>query len=199
MSFNTVPLLISYFFKNLSLGLITTVMCIWGIILSIFDSDGRLIHHLCARPWAKSILFVCNVRLKIEGLDRIDPEAPRVYMVNHQSYFDIFSLLAAIPVDFKFILKKELMMIPLLGSAMKRTGYISIDRGDPRKALKSVNTAAEKMRKGASVIIFPEGTRSDDGSVGPFKKGGFHLAIKSGNPIVPVTLSNSLNIMPKGS
>ena len=120
-------------------------------------------------------------------------------MANHQSAFDIFTLLACLPVDFKFILKRELMKIPLLGPAMKRAGYIAIDRGDPRKAVASINSAAERIKAGASVLIFPEGTRSADGRIQAFKKGGFHLAVKSGCDIVPITIINSRNIVQKGS
>ncbi len=191
--------MIKYFFKNLLLVLITIVMCIWGILISFIGKEGKIVHFWCARPWAKAILFMCNVKVKIEGLDLIDRTGPMVYMANHQSYFDIFTLLAGLPVDFKFILKAELMRIPFLGTAMKRAGYISINRSDHRKALESVNLAAEKMHSGASVVIFPEGTRSEDGMVGDFKKGGFHLALKSGNDIVPVSIINSGKIMPKGS
>jgi len=120
-------------------------------------------------------------------------------MTNHQSYFDIFALLAYLPVDFKFIVKQELMRIPLLGFAMRRAGYIGIERKDPRKAVRSIKEAAEKIKGGASVVIFPEGTRSLDGRVQALKKGGFNLALKSGCDIVPVTISNSYRIVPKGS
>ena len=199
MSIINTLLIINYFFKNLFLVSITIIMSIWGIFISFVDKDGRIVHFYCARPWAKTILFMSNVKIQLEGLEFIDKATPKIYMANHQSYFDIFTLLAGLPVDFKFILKKELMRIPFLGTAMNRARYISIDRSDPRKALKSVNMAAQKMREGASVLIFPEGTRSEDGSVGTFKKGGFHLALKSGNDIVPISIINSRNIMSKGS
>jgi 1-acyl-sn-glycerol-3-phosphate acyltransferase len=120
-------------------------------------------------------------------------------MTNHQSYFDIFALLACLPVEFKFILKEELMKIPLFGATMRRAGYIGIDRDDPRKAAKSMNEVAEKIKNGASVLIFPEGTRSVDGQLQPFKRGGFHLAIKSGCDVVPIAIINSRNIVPKGT
>ena len=120
-------------------------------------------------------------------------------MSNHQSFFDIFALLAGLPVDFKFILKKELMKIPLFGTAMKRAQYISIDRGDPKMAVQSINEAAEKIKNGAYVLIFPEGTRSMDGNVQELKKGGFHLALKSGCDIIPLAIINSRDIAPKGS
>jgi len=142
---------------------------------------------------------VCGVKLEVSGIEDVEKDTPRIYMSNHQSYFDIFALLAGLPVNFKFILKKELMRIPLLGIAMKRARYISIDREDGRKAILSVNMAADRIRGGASVLIFPEGTRSKDGAVGEFKKGGFHIALKSGCDIVPVAILKSRDIVPKGS
>ena len=129
----------------------------------------------------------------------MDSHEPGLDVANHQSYFDIFALLAYLPVDFRFILKQELMKIPLLGFTLRRAKYIAIDRDDPKKAVKGMNEAAEMVRNGGSVLIFPEGTRSIDGRLQPFKRGGFHLALKSGCALVPVAIINSRNIVPKGS
>jgi 1-acyl-sn-glycerol-3-phosphate acyltransferase len=142
---------------------------------------------------------VSGIRVNVRGLENIDPLLPRIYMTNHQSYFDIFVLLAHLPVDFKFIMKQELMKIPLFGYATRRAGYIGITREDPRKAIASMNKAAEKIASGSSVLIFPEGTRSSDGILLPFKKGGFTLAVKSGCDIVPVAVIGSHRIVRKGS
>ena len=191
--------MIRFIFLNGFIGLHTIVFCLWAFVLSFFNRDGTLIHRRCAVPWAKTILFICGVKLEVAGVENIRKDLPRIYMSNHQSYFDIFALLAGLPVDFKFILKKELMKIPIMGTAMKSAGYISLDREDSRKAIVSVNMAADRIRNGASVLIFPEGTRSEDGVVGEFKKGGFHLALKSGCEIVPVAIIKSRNVVPKGS
>lgn len=191
--------MIRFIFINIFITIYTLIQCIWAFIISFFDKDGRLIHRWCAAPWAKTILFICGVKLEVKGIENIREDTPCIYMSNHQSYFDIFALLAGLPVDFKFILKKELMKIPLLGTAMRRAGYISLDREDSRKAIVSVNMAADRIRNGASVLIFPEGTRSKDGVVGEFKKGGFHLAMKAGCDIIPVAIVKSRDIVPKGS
>lgn len=191
--------MLRFFFVNAFIGIHTIGFSIWGILISIFDRTGSRVHRYTAVPWAKTILWVCGIRLRLMGLENAEDDAPCVYMANHQSYFDIFALLAGLPVDFKFILKKELMKIPILGFAMKRVRYIAIDRGDPRRALISMNKAAQKIRNGASVLIFPEGSRSKDGRVQSFKKGGFHLALKSGCDIVPVSIIGSRDIVPKGS
>ena len=184
---------------NALIAVITISFSLWSIFLAIFDKNGTIIHRYGATPWAKVVLWICGVRLQTEGLENDDASLPRIYMSNHQSYFDIFAVLAGLPVNFKFILKQELMKIPFLGPAIKRAGYIGIDRSEPKKALRSMNEAANKIRNGVSVLIFPEGTRSDNGDVQSFKKGGFHLAIKSGCDIVPVAITNSRNIVPKGS
>jgi len=191
--------MIRFIILNGFISIFTVIFSLWGILLSLFSKDGILVHRYCAVPWAKGLLFMCGVRLEVSGLDNIRRDLPRIYMSNHQSYFDIFTLLAGLPVDFKFILKQELMKIPFLGSAMKGAGYISLDREDSRKAIVSMNRAAERIRNGASVLIFPEGTRSEDGLVHEFKKGGFHLALKSGCDIVPVAIQKSRDIVPKGS
>jgi len=191
--------MIRFLFLNAFIAVHSLLASLWGIFLSVFDRDGSIVHRYCAVPWAKVILFVCRVKVEVTGVENVNADQPRIYMSNHQSYFDIFTLLAALPVDFKFILKQELMKIPLLGWAMKGARYISIDRGDGRKAIISMNNAANKIRNGASVLIFPEGTRSEDGVVGEFKKGGFLLAVKSGCDIVPVAISGSRDIVPKGS
>jgi len=120
-------------------------------------------------------------------------------MCNHQSFVDIFVLLANLPADFRFIMKKELMKIPILGPAMKRAGYMDIERENPKQSLRQLNLALEKIKNGSSVLIFPEGTRSPDGKLLPFKKGGFYLALNSGCDIVPLYIKGTHEIAPKGS
>lgn len=191
--------MLRFFFLNAFIAIHSIIFCVWAIILSIFDKSGRLSHFYSAVPWAKMILWVCGARVKVKGQENVDLHEPRIYLSNHQSYFDIFTLLAHLPADFKFVLKQELMRIPLFGIAMKRARYIAIDREEPRKAVKSINDAVSKMEEGSSMLIFPEGTRSEDGKLQPFKTGGFRLALKAGCDVVPVAITNSRNIVPKGS
>jgi 1-acyl-sn-glycerol-3-phosphate acyltransferase len=186
-------------FLNAFLLIYSILFCLWGIAISIKDPKGRRVHAYCAVPWSKSILWVCGVKVRVLGLENLDAEVPRIYMVNHQSYFDIFTLLANLPVQFKFVLKEELMKIPFLGSAMRKARYVGIERDDPRKAVKSMNEATDRFREGASILIFPEGTRSEDGRLQPFKPGGFHLALKAKGDIVPVSIVGTHRIVPKGS
>lgn len=191
--------MIRSFLLNAFIAIHSIVLCLWCLVLSLFDRDEKRVHFYGAVPWAKMILWVSGVKVRISGLQNVEPGVPRVYMTNHQSFFDIFALLAYIPVDFKFILKQELMKIPLFGPAMRSAGYIGIEREDPRKAVKGMKEAAQKIRGGVSVVMFPEGTRGVDGKLLPFKRGGFNLALKSGCDIVPVAISESYRIVPKGS
>lgn len=175
------------------------LMCLWGLLLVPFGRNGRIVHFYAAVPWAKAVLWFCGVKVIAKGLENVDPTVPRIYMTNHQSYLDVFGLLSVLPVDFKFLMKQELMRIPLLGFSMKRAGYIGIEREDPRKAVESMRAAAQRIRAGASVLIFPEGTRSEDGSLQAFKRGGFNLAIRAGCEIVPIGIGGSGRLLPKGS
>ncbi len=176
----------------------TLIFCLWAFILTLLGFSSRSIHLYVAKPWARVILWLSNVKVDASGFENVEAGVPRVYMANHQSYFDILGLLAYLPVDFKFLMKQELMRIPIFGFTMRRAGYIGIERNDPRKAVKSIQEAAQRIRDGASVLIFPEGTRSVDGHLQDFKRGGFKLALKSGSDIVPVAIKGSKRILPKG-
>ncbi len=163
-----------------------------------FSRTGNIVHHY-ARWWAKIQLLASGVRVKVKGLEYLAKKAPFIYMANHQSAYDIFALLSCLPVQFRWIAKKELFAIPVLGWGMRAANYISIDRSGRRKALESIERAANKIKGGVSVVIFPEGTRSRDGSIQPFKRGGFTLALKSGVPIIPIAIKGSSDVMPRGS
>ncbi len=152
-----------------------------------------------ARTWGNINLWAAGVKIVITGLDNIDLQGTYIFTSNHQGWFDIFAALGKLPVRFSWLAKEELFKIPVLGQAMYKAGYIPIDRKNHRKALVSMNRAAEVIRQGTSVFIFPEGTRSADGVMRDFKKGGFVLAAKSQQPIVPISISGSYRILPKQS
>ncbi|MCP4349399.1 MAG: 1-acyl-sn-glycerol-3-phosphate acyltransferase [Desulfobacterales bacterium] len=165
-------------------------------ILVAFATGSSDSAHNVASMWAKSILFASRIKVTVKGSSNIDPGKSYIYMPNHQSNFDIPVLLAYLDVQFRWLAKAELFKIPIFGSAMKKAGYISIDRSDRKSAFESLGRAAEII-KGASVLIFPEGTRSLDGKIRNFKKGGFVLAVDSGVPVVPVIIHGTRAIMPK--
>lgn len=174
------------------------IMIIPHTIVSMITHSGNL-PHIDARYWARWTLFCANVHVKVQGEENI-PNGPAIYMSNHSSHFDVFSILGYLNIQFRWTVKKELYRIPILGLAMRRAGYIMIDRSDHEKAMESMKRASENIRSGTSVVIFPEGTRSSDGNINyPFKKGGFHMAMDAGVPIVPISISGSTGIMPKHS
>ena len=178
------------FFATLVCGVVV-------IVLSFFVRSGNPMHKV-ARFWGRSILVVSGVKVSVKGLSNVDLTAPYIYMPNHQSNFDIPVLLGHLKVQFRWLAKMELFKIPIFGRAMRKAGYISIDRNNRQSAFESLKVAADKIKSGISVLIFPEGTRSLDGRIRPFKKGGFVLAIDSGVPIVPVVITGTRAIMPKG-
>jgi len=175
---------------------VTAIFSIAVMLASLTDSKGVNPHKVIG-IWARSILFGSRIKVRIRGLSNIDFSQSYIYMLNHQSYFDIPVVLGCMPVQFRWLAKHELFKIPLFGMAMRRAGYISINRSNRRSAFRSLKTAARIIRSGVSVVIFPEGTRSPDGRIQPFKKGGFVLAIQSGVPIVPVIIQGTSAIRPK--
>jgi 1-acyl-sn-glycerol-3-phosphate acyltransferase len=174
----------------------TFVIGLLTIALSLSAATAPAVHRV-ARAWGRSILAVSGVRVRVTGGQRIDPAAAFIFMSNHQSNFDIPVLLGHLPAPFRWLAKAELFRIPIFGRAMRGAGYIPIDRSDRPAAIASLRQAAEAVRGGAAVMIFPEGTRSPDGTLKPFKKGGFVMAIEAGVPIVPVALRGTFDIMPK--
>lgn len=178
-------------------AVVTIILSVIALFVSFFDNQGRALHRM-AQFWARIHLITSGIQTSVTGLENIS-SPPYIFMCNHQSALDIFSLLAGLPLQFKWIAKRELFYIPFLGWAMKRAGYISLDRKHPREAIKAMDDAAEKIRGGMNIIIFPEGTRSKDGNLLPFKKGVFTLALRAKVPIVPVGITGSSKLQPKGS
>lgn len=176
--------------------LVTIYFSIAAIIVS-FIKEGCVMPNKVAKTWARCILFGSRIKVTVTGLSNIDLSLPYIYMSNHQSAFDIPVLQAHLPVQFSWLAKAELFKIPVFGYALRRAGHISIDRSNRKSAFKSLKNAAKNIRSGVSVIIFPEGTRSQDGNIRQFKKGGFILAVDAGVPIVPVIIHGVWPIMLK--
>lgn len=175
---------------------LTALFAVSASIFTLFDSSGRS-YAAHARLWARIALALNNTPVELRGTEHL-PDGPFILMSNHQSNFDILSLIALIPRRVYWIAKKELFDIPVFGPSMLRGGYIPLDRSDGRKALKSMENAAAIIRQGSSVVMFPEGTRSRDGRLLPFKRGGFMLAVRAGVPVIPVTINGSGRVNPGG-
>ena len=179
----------------LLLTLFISIMALfWTLVLR---RDANSVQGLAAW-WAKSICRVSGVVVSVTGTEKLDPEKPYIFAANHGSQFDIFALQGFLGADFRWLAKKELFQVPIWGHAMRRAGYIPVDRSHGRQALKSLGEAAQKIAAGTSVIIFPEGTRTKDGKMQDFKAGAMILAIKSGVDIVPVAIKGTYEILPKG-
>jgi 1-acyl-sn-glycerol-3-phosphate acyltransferase len=160
-------------------------------------------HDHCSRAsafWGRSMVRLAGVTVRLEGADRQKLDRPLVVVANHQSWFDVFVLGGFLPGRARFVAKEELRRIPLFGAAWETCGHVRVNRGDRAEAVRSLNEAGDRIRKERlNVILFPEGTRSPDGRLLPFKKGAFVLALQTGVPILPVGISGSRAVMGKGS
>lgn len=150
-------------------------------------------------PWSRVLLWAGGARLEVHGLDQVAWERPHIFVSNHQSTIDIPALFAALPVGFRFVAKKALMYVPFLGWYMWLARFVFVDRANHRDAVASLEKAARQVRGGISIVMFPEGTRSESRRVMRFKKGPFALAMKAGIPLVPVAIEGSGKLMPKNS
>ena len=170
-----------------------------SLIVSLFDRTGS-VQIKVARVWARTLLAVSGVQVKVEGLEAILPSGSYVFVSNHLSFLDTPVVLANIPVQFRFLAKRGLFQIPFLGQHLSRAGHIPVPREDPRAAVRTMQLAAETIhRKKISLLIFPEGGRSHDGELQPFKEGGAYIAIRAGVPLVPIAISGTRELLPWGS
>lgn len=167
-------------------------------IAGIFDKSGNLAHRISSL-WCRLLCKLNGVKVEIDGLENIRLDAPQIFVSNHQGYFDIFALSGYFPVQIRWVAKANLFKIPFMGWAMSASGYIPVVRDNRKKAFEAFNKSLEKIKEGCSIIIFPEGTRSEDGEIGPFKKGSNLIASRSKCPMTPVTIIGSGEIIKKGS
>ncbi len=176
----------------------TIVLGLLNLLVSLFETDGRR-QVAIAQYWSRVLLFIAGVKLEIEGLEKIDPKGSYVFVSNHVSYMDTPVVLGHIPLQFRFLAKKSLFSIPLLGYHLKRAGHIPVPRENPRAAIQAMSEAAKAIRdRGVSILIFPEGGRSLTG-LKPFKEGAAYIAIKAGVPVIPLCLKGTLEVLPLGS
>jgi 1-acyl-sn-glycerol-3-phosphate acyltransferase len=151
------------------------------------------------RWWCKVMVYGSGVRFTVRGREHIPADGRCVILANHCSHVDGPALILVWPEPISFVIKQELARVPVWGPATLRAGFIAIDRGNSRQAKDQLARALDAIRDGRTVLVFPEGTRSPDGHLQRFKKGGFHLAVDAGVPILPVTINRSREIFPKGS
>jgi 1-acyl-sn-glycerol-3-phosphate acyltransferase len=178
----------------------TIVMGSISFCCSLFDKTGNTQHNV-ARAWARQLLAIGGVRVRVDGLENIEAGGSYIFVSNHVSFMDTPVLIAHIPVQFRFLAKRGLFQVPFLGNHLHRAGHIPIPRDDVRGTLKALTFAAEVVqRKRICLVIFPEGGRThDDLGLQEFKDGAAYLAVKSGVPVVPVGLMGMEKILPMGS
>jgi len=183
------------FFLIPAIAIYTIVLGTISVLSSLVDADGEF-GHKCARAWASLILRTTGVRVKALGIDKLDPTRSYVLASNHQSIYDIPIVFASLPLQLRIVAKESLGSFPFLGWHLRRTGHLLVDRKNPGAGI--IKKMARLVGNARSLIVFPEGTRSVDGTVARFKGGMFLVAIEAGLPIVPVSIEGSRHVMRKG-
>ena len=178
-------------------GLTMAVLFLVSIPVMVLTRSGALPMWLARRVWAPSSLWLARVGLDVRRLAPL-PDGPAIFASNHESALDILAVVAALPRTVRFVAKRELFRIPVFGWYLALGGHVRVDRSDHDRAVASLTEASRMVRAGTSLIVFPEGTRSRDGRVHPFKKGPFVIAVEAGSPVVPIAVSGAGAINPKG-
>ena len=178
-----------------AISVYTIVLGTISLFSTFVDRSGNF-GHRCARAWSWLILRTTGVRVRVEGLERLDPARSYVFAANHQSIYDIPIVFASLPFQLRIIAKASLGRIPFMGWHLQRTGHVLVDRAKPGAG--TVKKMARLVAEGHSLIVFPEGTRGTDGAVAPFKGGSFVIALDAGLPIVPLSIVGSRHVMFKG-
>ena len=167
-----------------------------GVFLSL--TFPKWVNRYAIRPWGRFILSSCGIKVELEGKENL-PQEPSVIMYNHQSSFDIFAFCGYLPIEWKAVMKKEVASVPFVGWVSSITGNYFVERDGSSRDTQEIRKIAERIRLGPSVLIAPEGTRSPDGKLLPFKKGGFVVAIYAKVPVVPMVITGGKEIMSRGS
>lgn len=185
----------SYFFFDLLIWVYTLVMGVIALPGGLFDRDGRRLHWF-SYAWSWLIMKSIFSPVTVSGLDKIDTTKPHVYAANHASALDIPVLYVNLPFQFRIAFKKELLVYPVVGWQLKRSGQICLDQQNPSRSVGSIRTALKGLKAGMPLVIFPEGGRTDDGHIKPFLPGAFFLAIKAQVDIVPIALVGTFELLP---
>ncbi len=188
--------------RTLAFGVVVLVSTIFFSLVSIVAGllkAKKGAHDWVHRNWSRGVLRAAGVTVEVTGLEHVQADGAQIFVSNHQSMFDIWAMFATLPVSLRFIAKKELSRIPVFAHAMRHAGHVFIDRTDRAQAAEAMRRAGQRMQaEGLSLGLFPEGTRSRDGSLGAFKKGSFALAIETRTTLVPIVVDGGAEIMPDG-
>ena len=185
----------SYFIFDPLIWLYTLVLGIVALPGGMFDKSGRRLHWF-SRTWSWLIMKTIMSPVKVTGLGRIDTSKAHVYAVNHASAMDIPVLYVYLPFQFRIVFKKELLVYPVVGWQLKRSGQVCIDQQKPTNSIAAIRSAVKSLKAGMPLVIYPEGGRTPDGEIKPFLPGAFFLAIKAQVDIVPVALVGTYELLP---
>ncbi|MCP4606620.1 MAG: 1-acyl-sn-glycerol-3-phosphate acyltransferase [Proteobacteria bacterium] len=177
----------------------TLVSAFIGLIAVLIWPTGQLFIWFARTVWARQLLWLSGMTVSVKGKENIDKNGLYIICANHQSLIDIPLLFACLPVPIRFLAKRSLFYIPIFGWSLYLAGFIPVDRGISSKARRSLDRGAKRIKRGPSLVIFPEGTRTPDGSIHKFKTGAFTMAIRSSVPIVPVAIRGTSKVVPKNS
>jgi 1-acyl-sn-glycerol-3-phosphate acyltransferase len=181
-----------------SLILNTLILAITIIAISPLDRKGNVVHYI-GKFWSLLNVYLSGTRLYLRGKEKFQKDSTYIVMSNHQSLFDVWALIGKMPLQLRWLIKAEIKKMPVFGYALERMGHIYVDKRKRKGTAQSLEAAAGKIREGTSVVIFPEGTRSEDGNLRKFLKGGAIIALRSGVPILPVTVNGGRFVLPKGT
>jgi len=198
MSFESLPRPLQSLRSAVAWGLTagdTALLATAAIGLSVVDQGGDRTYHL-GRFWSRLNLRVIRTSVTVVGKEHVVPGSPYVAMANHSSHVDIWAVYAALPLQIRWVMKQELRKVPIFGLACDRMGHLYVQRGNSESARESMARAAQAIRRGTTVVFFPEGTRSLDGQLGRFKTGGFRLALQAQVPVLPVAIQGTRTVLP---
>lgn len=184
-------------FIALPVLIVATLLCAIFTILLVHWKDSAFVHGF-QQLWSRLFFWMFFMNPEVEGEDNLQPGQSYVFVANHSSMFDAWIVYGWLPVVFKWIMKASIRRIPFVGTACKAAGHIFIERGAHKQAMQSLEEAKSRLQNGVCVVIFPEGTRSKNGEVGPFKRGAFQIAFDVNLPVVPISLTGVYNVLPKG-
>lgn len=174
----------------------TAILATIIIFIAFFDSTGNLSFNI-GKFWSRLNLFFAGVKVRVHGAENLEKDRSYVLMSNHQSHIDVWALMGFLPMQLRWVMKIELRKIPIFGLCCERMGQIYVDRKNPDKSREELEAFRKRFTTGISAAFFPEGSRSLDGVMAPFKKGGFIMAIQGQVPILPVTVNGSRYILPR--
>lgn len=177
--------------------IVSTILCALTTILGCSIGTSRFWGYWPGKIWSMIVCRLLLLPIKVEGREKLDKNTSYVFVANHQGAMDIFLIYGFLDMNFKWMMKKSLKEIPLVGYACKKAGFVFIDRDDPRSAVETIRQAREILKHGTSLMIFPEGSRTFDGHLRPFNKGAFFLADKLRLPVVPITIDGSFDVLPR--